>query len=130
LRLSGIHHIAIIASDYEKSRAFYVEKLGFAVISEHRRPERGDVILNLRVNENTQIELFGMPSPPPRVTNPEACGLRHLAFHVENIEEAVAELAEKGIECEPIRTDPYTGNKMTFFRDPDQLPLELQQAEV
>ena len=127
MKLSGIHHIAIIASDYEKSRAFYVEKLGFAVISEHRRPERGDVILNLRVDENTQIELFGMPSPPPRVTGPEACGLRHLAFQVDDIEAAVAELAAQGVVCEPIRIDPYTGKKMTFFRDPDDLPLEMQE---
>ena len=127
MKLSGIHHIAIIASDYEKSRAFYVEKLGFAVISEHRRPERGDVILNLRVDENTQIELFGMPSPPPRVTGPEACGLRHLAFQVDDIEAAVAELAAQGVVCEPIRIDPYTGKKMTFFKDPDDLPLEMQE---
>ena len=127
MKLSGIHHIAIIASDYAKSREFYVDKLGFEVISEHRRPERNDVILNLRVDDTTQIELFGMPNPPSRVTGPEACGLRHLAFHVEHIEEAVSELAQKGIECEPIRTDPYTGNKMTFFRDPDNLPLELQE---
>ena len=127
MKLSGIHHIAIIASDYEKSREFYVDKLGFEVISEHRRPERNDVILNLRVDDTTQIELFGMPNPPSRVTGPEACGLRHLAFHVDDIQAAVAELSKKGIECEPIRTDPYTGNKMTFFRDPDDLPLELQE---
>ena len=128
MKLAGIHHIAIIASDYEKSRAFYVETLGFPIVSEHRRPERNDVILNLRVDEHTQIELFGMPCPPPRVTSPEACGLRHLAFHVEDIDAAVRELAEKGVVCEPIRTDPYTGNRMTFFRDPDNLPLELQEA--
>ena len=92
-----------------------------------RRPERNDVILFLRADEHTQIELFGMPNPPPRVTNPEACGLRHLAFRVEDIDAAVEALAQKGIACEPIRTDPFTGNRMTFFRDPDNLPLELQE---
>jgi len=128
VKLSAVHHIAIIASDYEKSRAFYADTLGFEIIREIQRPERNDVILNLRVDESTQIELFGMPCPPPRVTNPEACGLRHLAFHVEDIDAAVAELAQKGVICEPIRTDPYTGNRMTFFRDPDDLPLELQEG--
>ena len=127
MKLNAIHHIAIIASDYEKSREFYVNRLGFEVIRENPRPWRNDVKLDLRVNENTEIELFGMPNPPARVNRPEACGLRHLAFHVEDIEAAVAELAEKGIECEPIRVDEYTGKRMTFFFDPDQLPLELHE---
>ena len=127
MKLSAIHHIAIIASDYAKSREFYVDKLGFEVIRENPRPERGDVKLDLRINEHTEIELFGMPHPPKRVTGPEACGLRHLAFHVENIEEAVRELTGKGIECEPIRWDEYTQKRMTFFRDPDDLPLELHE---
>ena len=127
MKLLGVHHIAIIASDYEKSRAFYTDVLGLEVISEIRRPERNDVILNLRVDDTTCIELFGMPCPPPRVTGPEACGLRHLAFRVEDIEAAAEELAKKGVFCEPIRTDPYSGNRMTFFRDPDDLPLELQE---
>ena len=128
MNLRGIHHIAIIASDYERSRDFYVNKLGFTVIRENRRPDKNDVKLDLRVDDHTEIELFGMPSPPPRVTSPEACGLRHLAFHVDDIDAAVAELEARGIPCEPIRVDPYTGNRMTFFRDPDNLPLELQQA--
>ena len=126
MKLNGIHHVAIIASDYAASRDFYVNKLGFEIIRETIRPEKRDVKLDVRVDENTELEIFGMENPPARVTNPEACGLRHLAFHVENIEEAIAELAQKGIECEPLRTDPLTGNLMTFFRDPDNLPLELQ----
>jgi len=128
VKLTGIHHVAIIVSDYAASRDFYVNKLGFEVIRENIRPEKRDVKLDLRVDEHTELEIFGMENPPLRVTNPEACGLRHLAFHVEDIEAAVAELAHKGIPCEPLRVDPYTGNRMTFFRDPDGLPLELQQA--
>lgn len=127
MKLASIHHIAVIVSDYEKSRDFYVNVLGFPILSEHVRPERNDVILNLKVNETTQLELFAMPTPPARVTRPEACGLRHLAFEVADIEATVRELASHGVACEPIRTDPYTGNRMTFFSDPDGLPLELQQ---
>ena len=128
MKLTGIHHVAIITSDYAASRDFYVNKLGFSIIRENIRPEKHDVKLDLRVDETTELEIFGMENPPPRVTNPEACGLRHLAFHVDDIEAAVAELAAKGIPCEPIRVDPYTGNRLTFFRDPDNLPLELQQG--
>ena len=127
MNLSAVHHIAIIASDYEKSKDFYVNKLGFSIIRENARPERGDVKLDLRLNEEMEIELFGMPNPPARVSRPEACGLRHLAFRVNAIEETVAELEAMGIACEPIRTDEYTGKKITFFRDPDDLPLELHE---
>lgn len=127
MRLDTIHHVAIIASDYARSRSFYVEKLGFEVIRENARPERGDYKLDLRINETTELELFGMPNPPARVSGPEACGLRHLAFRVRDVEEAVREMGERGITCEPIREDVFTGKRMTFFRDPDGLPLELHE---
>jgi glyoxylase I family protein len=94
------------------------------VIRENYRPERGDWKLDLQVGE-IELEIFGVENPPKRVTNPEACGLRHLAFHVEDVEGAAAWLNAKGIPTEPIRTDPYTGKQMTFFRDPDHLPIEL-----
>ena len=104
-----------------------IHKLGFSVIRENYRPERKDWMLDLRVNEHTELEIFAEENPPKRVNRPEACGLRHLAFCVDNIEQTVNELAEAGIECEPIRVDSYTGKKMTFFHDPDGLPLELHE---
>ena len=127
MNLSNIHHIAIIVSDYAASRAFYVDRLGFAVIRENYRPEKRDWKLDLRLNENTELEIFAPENPPKRPSRPEACGLRHLAFHTENIEAAVRELESLGIPCEPIRTDTFTGRKMTFFHDPDGLPLELHE---
>ena len=99
----------------------------FYVIRENYRPERKDWKLDLRVNEHTELEIFAEENPPKRVNRPEACGLRHLAFCVESVEQTVKELAEIGIECEPIRVDDYTGKKMTFFHDPDGLPLELHE---
>ena len=126
MKLDQIHHVAIIASDYRKSRAFYVDKLGFEVIREVYREERNDHILNLRAGD-TELEVFGMPNPPKRVSDPEACGLRHLAFRVADMDEAVAWLNSLGIETEPVRVDPYTNKRMTFFRDPDGLPLELHE---
>lgn len=127
MKLSSVHHIAIIVSDIEKARKFYVDKLGFEVIRENYRKERNDWKLHLRVDEHTELEIFAEKNPPKRVNRPEACGLRHLAFRVESVEEAVKELAEMGIECEPIRTDSFTGEKMTFFFDPDGLPLEIHE---
>lgn len=127
MNLSKIHHIAIIVSDYETAKNFYVNKLGLSVIRENYRPERKDWKLDLRVNEHTELEIFAEENPPKRVNQPEACGLRHLAFHVEGVEETVKELDALGIECEPIRTDTYTNRKMTFFHDPDGLPLELHE---
>ena len=127
MNLSKIHHIAIIVSDYEVSRDFYVNKLGFSVIRENCRPERRDWKLDLRLNECTELEIFAEENPPKRVSRPEACGLRHLAFHVESVEQTVKELEAAGIECEPIRIDTYTGKKLTFFQDPDGLPLELHE---
>ena len=109
------------------SKDFYVNKLGFSAIRENYRPERKDWKLDLRVNEHTELEIFAEENPPKRVNRPEACGLRHLAFCVDSVEQTVKELAEIGIECEPIRVDDYTGKKMTFFHDPDGLPLELHE---
>ena len=126
MELNQIHHVAIICSDYRAAKEFYLEKLGLPLVREVYRPERRDYILTLLVG-GVEIELFIMENPPQRVTNPEARGLRHLAFHVENIEPAVAWLNGMGIETEPIRTDPFTGGRMTFFRDPDGLPLELHE---
>ena len=124
--LNQAHHVAIIVSDYEKSREFYVEKLELPIIRENYREDRADYKLDLQVGD-MELEIFGVKNPPKRVTNPEACGLRHLAFKVDDIEEAVKWLNEKGIETEPIRFDQYTQKRMTFFRDPDDLPLELHE---
>ena len=127
MNLSQIHHIAIIVSDYEASKDFYVNKLGFQIVRENYRPERNDWKLDLKVNETTELEIFGVKNPPARVTRPEAAGLRHLAFFTDNIEETVAELREKGIVTEPIRVDEFSGKKFTFFADPDGLPIELHE---
>ena len=120
------HHIAVICSDYAKAREFYIEKLGFELIHEVYRPEQKDYLRMLRQGD-TVLELFVRPDAPQRVNNPEAMGLRHLAFHVENVEEAVAWLNSRGIETEPIREDKYNGGRFTFFKDPDGLPLEVHE---
>lgn len=127
MKLNSVHHIAIIVSDIEEAREFYIKKLGFEAIRENYRKERDDWKLDLRVDEHTELEIFAEKNPPKRVNRPEACGLRHLAFRVASVEETVKELDEMGIECEPIRTDTYTGEKMTFFFDPDGLPLEIHE---
>lgn len=130
MQLLMIHHVAIIVSDYEKAKEFYVEKLGFEVIRENFREEREDWKLDLRIGkgpEATELEIFAEKNPPKRVNRPEACGLRHLAFRVDDIEAVVQELKMLGIECEPIRRDTYTDKKMTFLFDPDGLPLELHE---
>ena len=124
--LKAIHHVAIIVSDYRRSREFYVEKLGLPVLGERFRPERNDWKLDLAVGGG-QLELFSNPDAPPRPDRPEARGLRHLAFRVTDIEAAVAWLNAMGIETEPIREDPVNGGRITFFRDPDGLPLELHE---
>ena len=124
--LNKVHHVAIIVSDYEKARRFYVEQLELPIIRENYREERDDYKLDLQVGD-IELEIFGVKNPPVRVTKPEACGLRHLAFKVEDIEIAVKWLNDKGIETEEIRIDPYTQKRMTFFRDPDDLPLELHE---
>lgn len=125
--LAGIHHVAIIASDYEVSKRFYAETLGLAVIAETYRAERESWKLDLRLGD-AQIELFTFPAAPPRATRPEALGLRHLAFAVVDLDAAVARLDEAEVPCEPIRTDELTGRRFTFFQDPDGLPLELYEA--
>jgi len=122
-----IHHIAIICSDYAKSKRFYVETLGFEVVREIYREERKSFKLDLKVGATYQIELFSFPSPPARVSAPEACGLRHIAFEVENVEDAAQELRAKGIKVEPIRVDELTNKRFTFFRDPDNLPIEIYE---
>lgn len=123
----SIHHIAIIASDYNKAKEFYVDKLGFKVKREVERKEREDFIIFLDAGDNIEIELFIEKNPPERVTRPEARGLRHLAFKVDDIYKSVEELTKRGIETEEIRTDPLNGKHMTFFFDPDGLPLEIRE---
>lgn len=127
MNLNLIHHVAIIVSDYEKSKDFYVNKLNFKIIRENYREERDDYKLDLKVSETTELEIFGMKNSPKRVSRPEACGLRHLCFKVEKIEEVIKELNEKGIETEEIRIDDFTNKKFTFFQDPDGLPIELHE---
>ncbi|AZI26298.1 VOC family protein [Pedobacter sp. G11] len=123
-----IHHVAIICSDYEKSKDFYVNKLGFTVLGEFYRAERKSYKLDLAVNGTYQIELFSFENPPARPSRPEAQGLRHLAFEVNDIEEEINRLNHQGIVTEPIRVDEFTGKKFTFFADPDGLPLELYEV--
>ena len=127
MQTTGIHHVAIICSDYEKSKHFYVEVLGFSIIQETFRAERNSYKLDLKVGNNDQIELFSFPNPPQRVNNPEACGLRHLSFAVADIERAVADLKAHGVFVETIRIDEITGKRFTFFPDPDGLPLEIYE---
>ncbi|MDN4523935.1 SMU1112c/YaeR family gloxylase I-like metalloprotein [Fictibacillus fluitans] len=124
--LTKIHHAAIICSDYKTSRNFYVNILGLCVINEVYREERDSHKLDLEIG-NAQIELFSFPNPPERPSYPEACGLRHLAFEVEDIAEVVSHMEQHGISVEPVRVDEWTGKKFTFFSDPDGLPLELYE---
>lgn len=123
--LQSIHHIAIICADYEKSKAFYTEILGFDIDREVYRSERKSYKLDLSLNGQYCIELFSFPNPPARPSRPEALGLRHLAFSVQDINAAIVTLNEAGIQTEPIRIDEFTGKQFTFFSDPDGLPLEL-----
>ena len=125
--LLGIHHAAIICSDYQKSKHFYVTILGLSVLAEHYREARQSYKLDLQLPDKSQIELFSFDNPPKRPSYPEACGLRHLAFRVESIETAIEHLTAHDIAVEPVRIDEYTGKKFTFFSDPDDLPLELYE---
>ncbi|ALP40686.1 hypothetical protein ATO46_16210 [Aeromonas schubertii] len=125
--LGAIHHVAIIGSDYARSRAFYHELLGLPIVAETWRAERGSWKLDLALPGGGQIELFSFPSPPPRPSRPEACGLRHLAFRVAALEPLVAHLVAHGVAVEPVRVDELTGRRFTFFADPDGLPLELYE---
>jgi len=125
--LTGLHHLAIIASDYDRSKAFYVDALGFTILREVWRAERRSWKCDL-VIDGAQIELFTFPGAPPRPSHPEALGLRHLAFTVDDLDAEVARLAGHGIVCEAIRVDEHTGQRFTFFADPDGLPLELYET--
>lgn len=127
--LLGFHHVAIIASNYEKSKYFYTEILGAKIIQETYRAERKSYKLDLVLQDGSQIELFSFIHPPKRLTMPEACGLRHLAFKVNDIDRAIMYLIQHNISCEPIRIDELTGRRFTFFQDPDGLPLELYEIK-
>ncbi len=124
--MDNIHHIAIICSDKDRALDFYHNKLGFPIIRSNYRPERDDWKIDLKLNESTELELFIMKDHPLR-PSPEAYGLRHLAFRVPSVDNMAEELEQKGIMCEPIRTDTFTGEKMTFFHDPDGLPIEIHE---
>ncbi|MBF6136480.1 VOC family protein [Nocardia otitidiscaviarum] len=128
MELRRIHHVALIASDYERSRAFYTEVLGLRVLAEHYRAERRSYKLDLELPDGGRLELFSFPDPPPRPSRPEAAGLRHLAFVVPDVAAALAELGDRGVRVEEMRVDEYTGKRFAFFFDPDQLPLELYEA--
>ena len=125
--MNTIHHIAIICSDKDAALEFYHTRLGFPIIRENYRPEREDWKIDLSINSTTELELFIMKDRPARVSDPEAYGLRHIAFRVASVDEMVAKLESKGIPCEPVRTDTFTGEKMTFFHDPDGLPIEIHE---
>jgi glyoxylase I family protein len=125
--LKQIHHIAIIASDYQNSKRFYCDILGFTLLAEAYREERDSWKGDLALNGQYVIELFSFPFPPARPSRPEACGLRHLAFSVDDLDEMVEHLEQHGVRCEAIRIDPFTDKRFTFFADPDDLPLELYQ---
>lgn len=127
MNLSKIHHVAIICSNYQVSKHFYTEILGFKIIQETYRESRDSYKLDLQIGDNDQIELFSFPRPPARPTSPESCGLRHLAFQVDDLEVTVDQLQSCDVEVEPIRIDEITGKKFTFFRDPDALPLEIYE---
>lgn len=127
IKLNGIHHIAIICSNYQASKKFYTEILGFTVKAEYYREKRDSYKLDLELGERYCVELFSFPNPPPRTSRPEACGLRHLAFEVTHLDDALQWLNQNGVTTEPIRVDEYTGKRFTFFADPDDLPLELYE---
>ncbi|MDE6277019.1 MAG: VOC family protein [Muribaculaceae bacterium] len=127
MKLNKIHHVAIIASDYRRSLDFYTRVLGLSVLAEHYRPERQSFKTDLTLNGEYIIELFSFPNPPARVSRPEAAGLRHLAFEVDDIEVAIRELDAAGVAHEQIRTDGFTGKRFVFFQDPDGLPIEFYE---
>lgn len=127
LGISSVHHIAIICSNYAISKKFYIEKLGLSVVREVYREARDSYKLDLALGEQYIIELFSFPNTPTRPSRPEACGLRHLAFQVKNMEETVRQLASVNIDSEPIRIDEFTGKRFTFIADPDGLPIEFYE---
>ncbi len=128
--IKGIHHIAIICSDYNRSKYFYSQILGFEIIAENYREFRNSYKLDLKVDANTAIELFSFPGAPPRKSYPEACGLRHLCFAVDDLDETIKTLSQKGIVFEQIRIDEYTNKRFVFFNDPDGLPIELYELRI
>jgi glyoxylase I family protein len=128
LKLNRVHHVAIICTDYAKSKHFYTEVLGMKAVREVFRKERNSYKLDLEVGGLYQIELFSFPEPPPRPSRPEAAGLRHLAFEVDDIEIAIAEVNAHGVITEPIRVDEFTGKRFTFMADPDGLPIEFYEV--
>lgn len=128
IKIKDVHHIAIICSDYDVSKRFYTEIIGLKLLNEVYRAERDSYKADLGIGDHYQVELFSFPDPPARLTYPEACGLRHLAFGVEDVETAVKQLEAVGVPVEPIRVDSITGKKTVFFPDPDGLPLELYEA--
>lgn len=125
MKLNRIDHVAIICSNYERSKRFYVDVLGCKIVNEINRSERQSFALELSVNGLYQIELFSFPNPPKRSSNPEACGLRHLAFQVDDLDAVIAELKSKDVPVEDIRINTVNGKRLAFFRDPDGLPIEL-----
>ncbi|MEP6748286.1 MAG: VOC family protein [Bacteroidota bacterium] len=127
LKLNKIHHIAIICSNYEISKKFYTEILDLEIVKETHRAERNSYKLDLKVNDIYQVELFSFPNPSQRPSRPESCGLRHLAFETDNIDDSIATLNNKGVVTEAVRIDELTGKRFTFFADPDDLPLELYE---
>ena len=127
LKLNRVHHIAILCSDYQKSKQFYTDVLGLTIEQEVFREARNSYKLDLEVAGQYQIELFSFPDPPPRPSRPEAAGLRHLAFEVDNVEEAARHIQSHNITIEPIRVDEFTGKHFTFFADPDGLPIEFYE---
>lgn len=126
--LRGIHHVAVICSDYGRSKAFYGETLGLRIVREVYREARDSWKCNLEISPGVQLELFSFAGAPPRPSWPEAQGLRHLAFAVADVHAAVAALAARGVTCEPVRVDEHTGRRFAFFADPDSLPIELYEA--
>ncbi|MBB6610570.1 VOC family protein [Pontibacter sp. Tf4] len=128
LKLKRVHHIALICSDYEKSKAFYTDVLGLEVLQEVYRKERKSYKLDLALNGSYLLELFSFPDPPKRPSRPEATGLRHLAFEVADLDETIEILQVKGISPEPVRTDEHTGKRFTFISDPDDLPIEFYES--
>ncbi|MGQ4877978.1 VOC family protein [Billgrantia sp. LNSP4103-1] len=129
LPLAGVHHIALITADYPRAKRFYTEVLGAEVLNETYREERDSHKLDLSLPGGIRLELFSFPSPPPRPSYPEACGLRHLALATPDLDACVSLLRARGVEPEPIRTDALTGSRFTFLSDPDGTPIELYEQE-
>lgn len=127
LKINKIHHVAIICSDYEASKHFYTQIMGFTILAEYYREERDSYKLDLAVNDNYAIELFSFPAPPARVSRPEAAGLRHLAFEVDDMNATLEWLTQNQIAAEPVRIDEFTGKRFTFISDPDGLPIEFYE---